>query len=298
MPTWITPAGLLATIVPGNASNVSLQCNTANSFITYSIISGSLPPGFDLSGPTSFPQLPYPTLWGTADVSGVGQTYPFTIRATDSSGISDRSFSFVVVESTPSYMFPNSNLGAYSDGLWMVTSVAPQENVPEFFGNIVIVAGSLPGNVTLDANTGIISGWVNPEVLYNSQYVFDNAQANAAPIYSSNVSSTFNFTVQYAPNITANYNLVIQRADLSLASGTLGSPYNYADWITPAGTRDGFNQAFTLANIPVPPTNLQLYSTGALLTQGANADYTLFNNLITFNVAPIPTAFLAAFYTY
>ena len=73
MPTWITPAGLLATIVPGNASNVSLQCNTANSFITYSIISGSLPPGFDLSGPTSFPQLPYPTLWGTADVSGVGQ---------------------------------------------------------------------------------------------------------------------------------------------------------------------------------------------------------------------------------
>ncbi len=47
----------------------------------------------------------------------------------------------------------------------------------------------------------------------------------------------------------------------------------FIDAEVPAGTVNGSNTAFTLANVPNPPTSLALFRNGLLLTQGG--DYTL-----------------------
>jgi hypothetical protein len=69
---------------------------------------------------------------------------------------------------------------------------------------------------------------------------------------------------------------------------------------TPAGTVNGFNVTFTLANAPSPAASLQLFQDGVLQIQGT--DYTLSGNTITFMNAPgagsPPSALLNAFYRY
>ena len=65
---------------------------------------------------------------------------------------------------------------------------------------------------------------------------------------------------------------------------------------TPVGTINGINKIFTLAHSPNPSSSLQLFLNGALQHQGA--DYTLVNNVITFNGAPTTGSVLLAFYVY
>ena len=64
-------------------------------------------------------------------------------------------------------------------------------------------------------------------------------------------------------------------------SGPCGSvSTTFIDAEIPAGTINGTNAAFTLANVPNPPASLALFRNGLLLTQGG--DYTLSSNAITF----------------
>jgi len=60
----------------------------------------------------------------------------------------------------------------------------------------------------------------------------------------------------------------------------------FIDGEVPAGTMNGTNATFTLANIPNPSTSLALFRNGLLLTQGG--DYTLASNAITFQTGAIP----------
>jgi hypothetical protein len=75
-----------------------------------------------------------------------------------------------------------------------------------------------------------------------------------------------------------------------------GSSIVFVDAETPAGTLDGVNATFTLANPPNPSTSLALYRNGLLLSQGL--DYTIATNLITFlsGAVPRPTDTLLANY--
>jgi hypothetical protein len=70
----------------------------------------------------------------------------------------------------------------------------------------------------------------------------------------------------------------------------------FVDNEVPAGTINGTNDAFTLANVPNPSTSLALFRNGLLLTQGG--DYTLSSNAITFATGATPqlTDILAASY--
>lgn len=70
----------------------------------------------------------------------------------------------------------------------------------------------------------------------------------------------------------------------------------FIDGEVPSGTINGSNAAFTLANVPNPPSSLSLFRNGLLLTQ--DGDYTLSSNAITFatGAAPQPNDVLAAFY--
>ncbi len=70
----------------------------------------------------------------------------------------------------------------------------------------------------------------------------------------------------------------------------------FIDSEAPAGTINGTNTIFTLANVPNPSTSLALFRNGLLLTQGG--DYMLAANAITFQTGalPQPNDVLAAFY--
>ena len=60
----------------------------------------------------------------------------------------------------------------------------------------------------------------------------------------------------------------------------------FADAEVPAGTINGSNATFTLANSPSPAFSLELYRNGIL--EKANLDYTLSNNGVTFATASTP----------
>jgi hypothetical protein len=60
----------------------------------------------------------------------------------------------------------------------------------------------------------------------------------------------------------------------------------FIDAETPAGTLDGSNASFILANAPNPSSSLALFRNGILLRQGG--DYTLAANAITFQTGAVP----------
>ena len=60
----------------------------------------------------------------------------------------------------------------------------------------------------------------------------------------------------------------------------------FIDGEVPAGTLDGSNTSFILANVPNPATSLALYRNGLLLRQGG--DYTLASNTVTFLTGAVP----------
>ena len=60
----------------------------------------------------------------------------------------------------------------------------------------------------------------------------------------------------------------------------------FSDGEIPAGTMNGSNAAFTLANVPSPSSSLALFRNGILLTPGA--DYTVSSNSVTFQTGRLP----------
>lgn len=69
-------------------------------------------------------------------------------------------------------------------------------------------------------------------------------------------------------------------------SGSGGSAAAFVDSEIPAGTVNGSNTAFTLANAPVPGSSLTFFRNGLLLRQ--NSDYTLSNRTVTFLPGAVP----------
>lgn len=64
----------------------------------------------------------------------------------------------------------------------------------------------------------------------------------------------------------------------------------YADLEVPAGTLDGVNTDFTLAQAPFPVGSLHLYRNGLLQKRGDGGDYSITGNVITFYPDSLPQA--------
>jgi hypothetical protein len=71
-------------------------------------------------------------------------------------------------------------------------------------------------------------------------------------------------------------------------AGASGQSPTFVDAEIPAGTINGANTTFTLANTPSPQTSLELYRNGLLMKQGA--DYSISGATLTFVAASIPGA--------
>lgn len=84
----------------------------------------------------------------------------------------------------------------------------------------------------------------------------------------------------------------ILRADYRTGTST-GS---YADAETPAGTINGLNTSFTLANTPVSDSSVFVFLNGQRQTK--NEDYTISGSIITFITAPLTGSILRVDYRY
>ena len=114
-PVWSTPAGFLGTytqqiqfIATGSNITLALQTDVPNS--TFSIISGSLPSGLHI----------YPgngIIYGTPFYTNQLVTSEFVVRASNSEGVADRTFSIDIEGPTAPTWVTNNGLLAVGPNL-------------------------------------------------------------------------------------------------------------------------------------------------------------------------------------
>ena len=178
-PSWSNAAGSLATVYETTAISNSLTA-TGDPTISYSLFSGTLPPGSSLNSSTGL-------LSGTSQGLASSTTYNFTIRATDGQNQdTDRAFSITINPDVVTWSSPsdNSTTTAYE--------YAPISNVTMSAASaagksITFTANALPTGVTITGN--IISG--TPTVVANT---FTQLTANAANTFKT-ATKDINFVV-------------------------------------------------------------------------------------------------------
>jgi len=139
-PVWTTASGTIGTYDDySTAASVSVVATDPDSgaTITYSLLSGSLPAGFNLSSGG--------VISGTTQIVSGDTTYSFTVRATDNAGnTADRAFSIVV---TKIYR-PNQITGLV--GWWDFTTASNLASVTDSSGNgYTMATGTAPTASTL-----------------------------------------------------------------------------------------------------------------------------------------------------
>jgi len=164
---WVTPPGTLGTVPNGQFYSLQLKAvDVHNRAVTYSFLSGELPPGMQVLSTGSLQGVP--TLI-TATKVNASQNFRFTIRATNANGnISDQAFDISVTNVFGPIIKPSSSnatepyfLGASFDGQYYSLQLSVNELNPNAVITWTITDGELPKGLTLDSN-GLISGYIQP----------------------------------------------------------------------------------------------------------------------------------------
>jgi hypothetical protein len=170
-PQWITPAGNLGTWAEGVFYQVGVQAQAGDEPVFYRLISGQLPAGVQIRSTGVIEGIPTNIL----SVQGVPQevagdvTSRFAIRAFtqlpngDVARINDRTFEITVSgQDAPEWITPAGRIGTFYDGTEIVIDLAYRDQDPDERLRISLVAGQLPPGVSVNANTGRISGVIFP----------------------------------------------------------------------------------------------------------------------------------------
>jgi hypothetical protein len=194
---------------------------------TFSIVSGSLPPGLTLNGSTGKI---------TGHPATVG-TYTFTAKVVDSRGNSDTASCTIVVKTSPIDLkcgacgsTPGSATAgvAYSDTLTVVGGLSPY--------TFIIVSGSLPPGLTLNTFTGKISG--TPGTAGN--YTFT---AKAIDSRGNTDTATCTISVKVAP-----IDLTCGACGSSVGATLVGT--SYADTLVVSGGIGPYTFSVTSGSLP------------------------------------------------
>ena len=243
--SWITPAGVLGTLPNGEFYKFPLQTQTSSGAndITYSLVSGELPPGMQII-PSGYIQ-GVPTLIYPIAVNS-NETYRFTIRAANSQGhVRDQAFSIVVTNYYAPIIEPSvSRLGSVFDGSFYSQEITVNELSP----NVVIQwanVGSLPPGLSITTtpnNKTYLSGYLQPVPQDNNNTAgydrYNNINSGSIITYEQpydyktydygNLATrtiTYTFTVQAYDG--ANYDLqtyilnVVSRGDFTIDNDVL-----------------------------------------------------------------------------
>lgn len=128
---------------------VTLEASGGTLPYIWSVVSGALPPGLILDPETG-------TISGTPTTAG---TFAFTIQVEDSSNIATKEFGLAPPP-------PSGEAGSEYEVPVIVTDPTPGAPPPTC-DNYEIIAGTLPDGLTLDPNTGVISGTPTDGGTYN-----------------------------------------------------------------------------------------------------------------------------------
>ena len=172
-PTWITPAGTLATIPEGVFYSIPLVA-TADDTVFYSVIAGRLPPGIQVDQSGVLAGLPE----ASSEVQGVpldvvnDTTSQFAVRAytkttvggvTVITGLADRTFTITVTgQSTVFWTTPAGLVLTQFDGTQIEPlTVVYSDPDPDSTNTVSLIAGALPPGLAVSSQ-GVITGYITP----------------------------------------------------------------------------------------------------------------------------------------
>ena len=217
---WVTPAGNLGTLPNGEFFQLQLVVEETlpNTTVTFSTISGELPPGMQLTKSGVLQGVP--TLVNAVAVDS-SESFRFTIRATNSLGrVRDQAFTLSVTNVYGPVISPSTvDLGSAFDS----TYYSLQLNVTELNPNVSIQwsnIGPLPPGLSI-SSTGTLSGYIQPALLVgafgppfydgdeasegSSGAIIQNAEYDEAPYDFNEQSQTTNYSFTVQAFDGANY---------------------------------------------------------------------------------------------
>ena len=209
-PEWITPVGNLGVFDEKENINLQLQAIDEENNVIFSLHNGSLPPGINLDNNGLI----------SGKISDIDEdtTYTFTIRISDNSLVSDRTFNIVVnnINSPPVWKTEKELLKNSENNNPTQNSFFSFQLEASDFDNDKITfsveSGVLPQGLELNENTGLISGIIT-----------DN-------------SGIFNFTLGINDNIN---DIVLKDFSIRVLNITGNIP---PEWITPSGNLGVFDE--------------------------------------------------------
>lgn len=168
-PVWVTAAGQLGVFISGKYVEATISAyEPNNNTVTYSLVDVDQTFPFSLT-PTGF-------LYGPAPFYADETTVAFTVRATSSNGVTERTFDVLIAQDTTGGLLVwNSNItvfGTVLDGNTLELEVGAATTRPGRVVNHRLIGGTLPPTLTLNNSQGKIAGFVE----YHAQarlYVFE-----------------------------------------------------------------------------------------------------------------------------
>lgn len=269
-PIWKTPKGNLGTIQEQEFYELNLQAvvlDDADPLLSYKIIAGSLPPGIILNETTGSvvgrPKDLYRFRGVPFDVAeDVTSTFCCRVTNLRTNQVSDRTFSLTVTgQDAPTIISNVVELGQIFDGTYaefQITAIdLDREPLTYYVSN-----GSLPLGLTLNKDTGLISGFVEPnEILefgslagWSTESLWDE---NPWDFSSRAVSKRFEFDVTVSDgkdSVSKKFSIFVISKDSLTADNELIAVNGYYDIIT-ADVDIKRNPVIT-----TPSTNLGTYA--------------------------------------
>jgi hypothetical protein len=246
LPFSITPATITTPTV-GTAYSQTLTANGVNPPFFFTVGSGALPAGLSLDS-------------NTGVISGTPTSYApvtFSIMATDVNNCTS-TLSYTVTPACPAISITPSSLAQGTVGTaYTRTLTASGGSAP--YSSWTITSGTLPAGLSLNTNTGIISG---------------TPTAAASPATSITVRVTDNYACQGTQTISLQICPVVTLSPASLPNCTVGSAYNQ----TASASGGAVPYNFTISGGSLPAGLTLDASTGAITgtpTAAANSTFTL-----------------------
>ena len=161
-PIWVTPAGSLGLIPENEFFQIPLQVtNNLSSALTFTHLSGDLPPGIQVIKSGFIQGTPIVT-----EVINTSNKYTFSVRARNVQGqVTDRTFNLTITNIVPPRITPRDRLlGEVFDGEYLEVQLSAIVVNPEATLEWRVQNGSLPEGVTLNA-TSRLSASSTPRVI-------------------------------------------------------------------------------------------------------------------------------------